>query len=132
MEREIVNPWTWQERAGFVHANVVTGAQRTVFCAGQISVDDDGVPVHEGDMRGQIERALDNLETVLGQSGCALSDVVRLTYYTTDVPAFRAAMAEVAPRLGSAGCRPTATLLGIVRLAQPELLVEIEATAVTG
>jgi enamine deaminase RidA (YjgF/YER057c/UK114 family) len=33
-------------------------------------------------------------------------------------------------RLGEAGCRPAATLLGVTRLAFPELLVEIDATAV--
>ena len=33
-------------------------------------------------------------------------------------------------RFGETGCRPACTLLGVTRLAFPELLVEIEATAV--
>ena len=36
-------------------------------------------------MRGQINQAMDNLETVLRESGAGLSNVVRLNYYTTDV-----------------------------------------------
>ena len=39
-------------------------------------------------MRAQVAQALDNLETVLGQAGLGLGDVVRLTYYVTDVQAF--------------------------------------------
>lgn len=50
--------------------------------------------------------------------------------YTTDVDACIGAYEAMAGRLAEAGCRPSATLLGISRLAFPELLVEIEATAV--
>src|SRR5918997_4469164 len=50
MERRIVNPWTWQDQMGYVQANDVSGAQRTIFLAGQGSVDGEGSPVHPGDM----------------------------------------------------------------------------------
>jgi enamine deaminase RidA (YjgF/YER057c/UK114 family) len=80
-------------------------------------------------MRAQIVQALDNLETVLAQAGFGLPDVVRLNYYTTDLDAFFAAYDAVTSRLSQAGCRPASTLLGVARLAFPELLVEIEATA---
>jgi 2-iminobutanoate/2-iminopropanoate deaminase len=36
----------------------------------------------------------------------------------------------VVSRLAQAGCRPSSTLLGVSRLAFPELLIEMEATAV--
>jgi enamine deaminase RidA (YjgF/YER057c/UK114 family) len=55
---------------------------------------------------------------------------VRLNYYTTDVDKFFAAHDIVITRLKEAGCRPASTLLGVSRLAFPELMVEIEATAV--
>jgi enamine deaminase RidA (YjgF/YER057c/UK114 family) len=131
VEREIINPWTWQDRFGFVQANDVTGAERTVHCAGQTSVDENGEPLHAGDMGAQVSQALDNLETVLRGAGLTLADVVRLNYYTTDVDRF---LPEGGPVLGArfqqSGCRPASTLLGVTRLARPELLVEIEATAV--
>ncbi len=133
MERQMINPWAWQDRLGFVQANAVSGAERTIHCSGQTSVDAGGNPVHEGDMVAQVGQALDNLEAVLRESGCGLSDVVRLNYYTTDVDAFFGAMMEVlVPRLSEAGCRPASTLLGVLRLALPPLLVELEATAVVG
>ena len=80
-------------------------------------------------MKAQIVQALDNLETVLRDAGMSLSDVVRLNYYTTDVDGFIAAGETLGRRLAEAQCRPAATLLGISRLALPEVMVEIEATA---
>jgi enamine deaminase RidA (YjgF/YER057c/UK114 family) len=85
--------------------------------------------MHEGDMSAQVMQALDNLETVLSEAGFSLADVVRLNYYVTDVDAFLQAGEVYGPRLGQAGCRSAGTLLGVSRLAFPELLVEIEATA---
>jgi enamine deaminase RidA (YjgF/YER057c/UK114 family) len=128
-ERRIVNPWQWQDGFGFVQANDVTGARRVVYCAGQASVDAEGRPVHSGDMGAQLQQALDNLKTVLAAAGLTLAQVVRLNYYTTDVDAFAAASADLNQRLTEGGCRPASTLLGVARLAFPELLVEIEATA---
>ena len=130
MERQIINPWTWQEQFGYVQAHAVTGAERTIYCAGVASVDDDGNPLHEGDMTAQAGKSLDNLETLLRESGASLADVVRLNYYTTDIDGFFGAMEAVGPRLAQAGCRPSSTLLEVARLALPPLLIEIEATAV--
>ena len=130
MESRVINPWTWQDRFGFVQAKEVTGAERTLFCAGQTSVDENGQPLHEGRLEAQAMQALDNLETVLREAGFELSDVVRLNTYVTDIAAYREVAPAVGRRLGEAGARFAATLLGITRLALPELLIEIEATAV--
>jgi enamine deaminase RidA (YjgF/YER057c/UK114 family) len=130
VDRRIVNPWTWQDQFGFVQANETSGVERVLVCSGQTSVDADGEPMHEGDMGAQIGQALDNLETVLGEAGFALADVVRLNYYVTDVDAFIDAGEVYGARLAQAGCRPASTLLGVSRLAIPPLMVEIEATAV--
>jgi enamine deaminase RidA (YjgF/YER057c/UK114 family) len=130
METRVINPWTWQDRFGFVQAKEVVGAERTLHCAGQTSVDENGQPLHVGDMEAQALQALENLETVLRESGYELSDIVRLTTYVTDVDAYRQAAPAVGARLGQAGVRQASTLLGVARLALPELLIEIEATAV--
>jgi len=127
MERQVVNPWSWQDRFGFVQATEVAGAERILYCAGQTSVDENGRPAYVGDMEGQVGQALDNLETVLREAGFAVSDIVRVTIYVTDVDAYRQAAPALGARLGG---RYASTLLGVARLALPELLVEIEATAV--
>jgi len=125
-----VNPWTWQDNYGFSQGLEVSGAERVLYCAGQASVDAEGNPVHAGDMAGQVTQALDNLEAVLAKAGLGLADVVRLTYFTTDVDALVEAFGVLAERLGKAGWAPTSSLLGVQRLFHPDLLVEIEATAV--
>jgi enamine deaminase RidA (YjgF/YER057c/UK114 family) len=113
-----------------VQANEVVGASRVLYCSGVVSVDENGTPLHAGDVGAQALQALDNLETLLTAAGYGLADVVRLNTYVTDVDAYAAARAPVQQRLEGAGCRYSATLVGVARLARPELLIELEATAV--
>ncbi len=130
MERRIINPWNWQAEQGWSWAIETSGAQRVLYCAGQVSMDGEGKLLHVGDMRAQINQALDNLEIVLSKAGYQLSDVVRIDYYTTDADLLMANWDAIKNRLVTAGCRAGGVLLGVSRLAFPELLIEIEATAV--
>jgi enamine deaminase RidA (YjgF/YER057c/UK114 family) len=130
VETRAVNPWRWQDQFGFSQGIEVRGAERVLYCAGQTSVDADGTPMHAGDMAAQMNQALSNLETVLGQAGLTFANVVRLNYYTRDVAAFIQAASTFGPRLHAAGCQPASTLLGVAALFHPDILVEIEATAV--
>jgi enamine deaminase RidA (YjgF/YER057c/UK114 family) len=130
VERKVINPWTWQDQFGYVQANEVSGVQRTLICSGQVSTNAEGRPVHLEDMGAQLTQALDNLQAVLREAGTELSDVVRLNIYTTDLNRFFEAYGAFAGRLAKADCQPASTILGVTHLAFPELLVEIEATAV--
>jgi len=123
-----VNPWTWQDAFGFSQAFDVSGGGSVLFCAGQASVDGNGAPLHAGDMAKQISQAFDNLETVLSQAGMTLANVVRLNFYVTDMQAFLQATPHLGARLGNA--KPPGTLLGVAALFHPDLLIEMEATAV--
>ena len=129
-DRRIINPWSWQDAYGFVQAHEVSDVQRVLYCAGQVSVDAEGNPLHPGDMPAQIAQTLNNLETVLGNAGFEMSDVVRLNFYTTDVDRTLEAWSVIKDRLAQTGCRQTSTLLGVARLYHPDILIEIEATAV--
>lgn len=130
INRTAVNPWQWSLQFGYNQGEVVEGKRRELYCAGQTACDENGQPQHPGDMEAQIRLALDNLEAVLAAAGMTLANIVRLNYYTTDVDAFIGSMAPLAERLGAAGVMPPGTLLGVQRLAYPELMVEMEATAV--
>ena len=129
MQRTAVNPWQWSLQFGFNQAESIEGHQRVLVCSGQTSVDAQGAAQHAGDMAGQIALALDNLETVLSEAGMGLADVVKLNMYTTDVDTFIANFAPLAGRFGDAGAAYASTLIGVTRLAFPELMVELEATA---
>lgn len=124
-----VNPWTWQDRFGYSQALETMANQRVLYCAGQVSMNEDGVPVYAGDMAAQVRQAMDNLETVLTRAEYSLADVVRLTIYTTDVDALFESYGEIVGRLARVGAQPPITLLGVTRLAFPDLMVEIEAAA---
>jgi enamine deaminase RidA (YjgF/YER057c/UK114 family) len=128
MEKKYHNPWTWQDSFGFSQGVEISGHTRVLRCAGQASVDENGTPVHEGDMAAQVGQALNNLEAVLKSAGMTFANVARLDVYTTDVDALLAAYGGMVERLG--GNKPASTLLGVARLAFPQLMVEIEATAV--
>ena len=127
MERTDVNPWEWSKAFGFSQAVQLTGRERVLVCSGQTAIGPDGSPPTTTDMGEQVKIALANLQTVLEAADMTIADVVKLTVYTTDVDALLAdyaAAAEVlAPNL------PAMTLIGVARLAFPELKVEIEATA---
>ncbi len=77
-----------------------------------------------------MKAAVDNLEAVLEGAGMSLGNVVHLTIYTTDVDPMLESWDALAGRLAAADVAPPQTLLGVARLAFPELMVEIEATAV--
>lgn len=130
VERTAVNPVPWSLAMGFDQGAVVSGHSRTLYCSGQTATDDDGRPLHEGDLAAQLARSLDNLEAVLAGAGMTLADLVRLTVYTTDVDGLLPHYGVLAGRLGAAGVAPPTSLLGVTRLAVPGLLVELEGTAV--
>ena len=130
MKRTPVNPWTWSLQYGFNQGELVEGGTRVLYCAGQTALDENAKPLHAGDIRAQATLALDNLEAVLNQAGMTLSNVVRLIVYTTDVDAMIQNFDALVARLDAAGVKPAQTRLGVARLAYPELLVEIEATAI--
>lgn len=129
-ELKEINPWTWQDKLQFSQAIETRGGARVLYCAGQTSVDANGTPIHKGNMRAQLDQALTNLETVLEHAGLSLSHVVRLNYYVTNMNAFFEASPAFNERLAKARCKPSGTLLGVTTLAFPDLMVEIEATAV--
>ncbi len=129
MQRAPVNPWPWSLGFTFNQAELIEGHRRVLVCSGQTATDGDGLPQHHGDMAAQLTLALDNLETVLAAAGMGLADVVRLGVFTTDVDRLLEHYQVVVDRLEAAGVRPPSTLLGVARLAAPELLVELEATA---
>ncbi len=130
VERTAVNPWEWSAELGYHQGEVVSGQTRTLYCSGQAAMNASGNPEHAGDMGAQLALSLANLEAVLGAAGMSLANLVRLTVYTTDVDGLFQHYGVLAGRLGAAGVAPTTTTLGVSRLALPELLVELEGTAV--
>ncbi|MFK4221761.1 RidA family protein [Streptomyces sp. NPDC019890] len=113
------------------YSHVVWGTGRFVAISGQCALDADGQVVGEGDPAAQARQVFENLRRCLTAAGASFDDVVKLTYFVTDVahlPAVRAARDEVI----DAGRLPASSAVQVTALFRPELLVEIEAFALVG
>ena len=128
-ERTPINPWSWSLGLGFDQAQLIEGRQRELVCSGQDAVDAGGNPQHPGDMAAQLELALDNLQAVLAAADMGLANIVRLNVYTTDVDELFKHWARLPDRFGNSDGRFVTSVLGVTRLAAPQLLVLLEATA---
>lgn len=129
MDHDEINPWDWSKGFGFSQAVRLTDPREFLVCSGQTALGPDGSLPESSDMEHQVRVALDNVVTVLAAGGMTPADIVRSTIYTTDMDACVAVLAPQVQRvLGSS--LPASTLVGVTRLAFPELKVEIEVLAV--
>ena len=101
-----------------------------LYLSGQTANAADGAPMHAGDLVAQFRMAWSNLKDSLAAAGMDPTNIVRLNMYTTDVDAFMATAGELVPIFAEDGCKPVGTLLGVTRLFEPEIMIELEATAV--
>lgn len=125
------NPQGLPATDAYHHVAVASGS-RHIHIAGQVGWDADGTVVAP-DLAGQVAQAYRNVDTALRSAGASFADVLRLTVYVAgwrpeDYPAFAAGVDAVSAEL--AFTAPPASLIGVAMLFSPELLVEVEATAV--
>ena len=124
-----VNPAELPPARGYSHATVAGG---TVWVGGQVGSDATGRIVEPGDIVAQYGRAIHNVAIALRAAGFAPEDTVKLTYYVTDMQAYR----DNRSALGAAYREffrtdyPASTLIEVRSLVDPDALVEIEAVAV--
>ncbi|MFE5259207.1 Rid family hydrolase [Streptomyces coelicoflavus] len=115
------------------HVAVGTGTKH-VHVSGQIARRADGTPVAPGDLAGQVAQALRNTSIGLTGTGASFEDVLRLTFYVTrwspeKIGDFMAGVESVADEIGLPLPLPPASLIGVDYLFEPDVLVEVEATA---
>ena len=130
MNKRAINPTDWLQGFGLNQAIEVVGGQRVLYLSGQASNGPEGEPLHAGDLVAQFRLAWDNLKATLTAADMTPEHVVRLNLFTTDMSAFMAAAEELVPIWVEDGCMPTCTLVEVSSLFEPELMIELEATAV--
>ena len=129
--REHKNPSGLSTPRGYTHVVSASGS-RTVYIAGQVSLDSRGEVVGRGDLRAQTRQVLENVRLALAGAGATLRDVVKWNTYVVDfqaaahLPILREVRGEI---LGDI-TPPASTLIGVQALADPAFLIEIEAIAV--
>ncbi|MEV8312468.1 RidA family protein [Streptomyces flavidovirens] len=133
MTVKLVNPNGLPQPDAYRQLSIATGS-KLVFLAGQVARDAEGRKVGEGDFATQVEQCYLNIGTALSEIGGSFDDVAKLTIYVVDwnpekMPLLGEGVARAASRLGVDPVKPI-TLLGVAALGEPDLLVEVEATAV--
>jgi enamine deaminase RidA (YjgF/YER057c/UK114 family) len=121
-------PAGWPAPKGY--ANGIKARGELVFVAGQIGWDTHGR--FAPGFIAQVRKALQNVIAVLATAGAGPEHVVRLTWYVIDMAEYRASLTALGTAYRDVMGRnfPTMTLVEVKSLAEPEALVEIEATAV--
>src|SRR5437773_3103245 len=122
------NPPALSKPTGYTHVVEVTGPSKTIYIAGQIAFDKDGTVVGAGDMKAQAEQVFKNLQAALTSAGAKFSDVVKMNTYVTDMDQAPAVREVRARYFGTT--TPASTLVQVVKLARPELMIEVEVIAV--
>ena len=126
----VLQPAAWPRPSGYNNGILTAGP--TIFLAGQIGWDATTRRVADG-MPAQVEQALHNIVTLLAEARAEPSDIVRLTWFVTDMEQYR----QEAKAIGQGYRRvmgkhfPTMSVIGVSCLVERDALVEIEATAVT-
>ena len=115
-------------RKGVYHHYIrVDNPKSLIFLSGQLARDADGNVVGAGDMAEQTRQCIRNMRTVLEAAGATLDDIVSVVVYTTDMREFKriteARMEFFIDKL------PTSTIVEVNHLADPALMIEIQATA---
>lgn len=128
MEREFINPPDLATPPSNIYNHVVK-VGNTVYISGQVSRGLDGRTAHVGDVEAQVRQVWSNLEKAVQAAGGSLKDIVKTTTYVVgseNLARVRSARLALLPPEG----RPTSTTLVVAGLADPDLLVEVEAIAV--
>ncbi len=100
----------------------------TVYVSGTVAWGEDGKLAGEGDVYAQAKQTLRNIEKALAEAGALLTDVVRTRIYLTDIDRWEEAARAHAEAF--ADVKPASSMVEVSRLADPAMLVEIEAVAV--
>src|SRR5580693_4427864 len=110
---------------------VVASGTRTIYTAGQVSIDERGALVGAGDLTAQTAQAMHNVGLALAAGGATYADIVKITTYVVNYrPEHRAVIGKARAPFFASGTPPASTLVGVASLALPEWIVEIEAIAV--
>lgn len=123
-----VLPEGWPRPRGYANGIVTDGP--LVHVGGQIGWRVDGT--FPDGFLPQVEQTLRNVVAVVEAAGGRADTVARLTWYVTDMQAYRASLSDLGPVYRAVMGRhfPAMALVGVAELVEPEAMVEIEAVAV--
>ena len=132
MQKQHINPPEVFKHPAYTRVITVTGPSKLIFIAGQTPSDENYKPVAIGDMRGQYMRVMEALTIQLRAAGATWDDVVYRRLFVLDMDAFLKVQTDPTITFPWHPDRPPpSTLVGVIRLSNPDFLIEIDLMAVT-
>ena len=121
-------PEGWPQPRGYANGMIAQG--KVLTTGGLVGWDVNGVFA-----RGfipQLRQTFINIKAVVEAGGGRVEDIVRLTWYVTDIATYRASLKDMGPAYREVFGRhfPAMAVVAVTALVEPEALLEIEATAV--
>lgn len=116
----------WEKEYGYAQAVKVGD---TIYVSGQVSHDDGGNIVGQGDMEAQMRQAYANIRKVLSQYGATMDNIVDEILFVTDMNNAFAAAVKCRNEVFFGSPVVASTIVQIQRLAFPELMIEIKCVA---
>jgi enamine deaminase RidA (YjgF/YER057c/UK114 family) len=113
---------SWEKEYGYSQAVKVGD---TIYVSGQVSHDDKGNIVGQGNMEMQMRQAYSNIKKLLAQFGATIDNIVDEVLFVTDMDAAFAARVKCKQEVFSGNPMVASTIVQIQRLAFPALMVEI-------
>lgn len=128
---EHINPDGLMKNPAFSQVVTTQGNGKTIYIGGQDAVNSRGEIIGKGDIAKQTEQVMDNLQTALAASGATFENLVKLTIYMVQGQNLYSGFEVSQKFLGNLTNPPAICVLIVTGLANPNFLVEIEATAFT-
>jgi enamine deaminase RidA (YjgF/YER057c/UK114 family) len=128
--RKILQPAGWPAPRGYANGLMAEG--RIVVTGGVVGWDER--QEFPAGFLPQVRQALLNIRAILAEAEAGPEHLVRLTWYVTDMDAYRGSLKDLGPIYREVFGKnfPAMALVQVVSLVEPAAMVEIEATAVMG
>lgn len=136
--KKVTSPEVAEVPGGIYSNCLIVGDQ--IFLSGltasgpeaKLSLRSDGNTIGGCDPREQVRAILTKIKSLLHAAGSDMSDIVKVTYFVTDLEKCHPAIQEVRPEFLSGAVMPCSTLVEVKRLRNPDWLMELDVWAVRG
>lgn len=131
MKKLPVNPASLARPSGFSHG-ILANNGRLLALAGQTSTNAEGQIVAPGDLIGQYEQVLRNLQLVVNEAGGTMQDIIKITIFVSNRDDYLAHLKPLGQvhKTFFGSYYPATALFEISRFFQDGVLIEIEGLAV--
>ncbi|MGL4635637.1 MAG: RidA family protein [Beijerinckiaceae bacterium] len=123
-----LQPEGWPAPKGYANGIIARG--QWIVTGGVVGWDEHGV--FATGLVAQVKQVLQNIHAILTEAGAGPEHLLRLTWYVTDMDAYRNSLREIGGVYREVFGKnfPAMALVQVVSLVEPAAMVEIEATAV--